>query len=147
MAVSRLGMPYATGTGGSVRREAWWRREFFFHCVCLASLFFSLFFLRFRFSFFLFYIFFFRLTWADGLLTGLAGWDGGEVILIRGPKSFFLFFLEKIYLLNLFFLGPGCRTPLGPHLSLSLNNMNYELCTHAVKETSNYNQVYLLRPQ
>ena len=114
MAVSRLGMPYATGTGGSVRREAWWRREFFFHCVCLASLFFSLFFLRFRFSFFLFYIFFFRLTWADGLLTGLAGWDGGQVILIRGPKSFFLFFLGKKLPTKSFFFGPRVPDPLRP---------------------------------
>ena len=60
--------------------------------LSLTSLFFSFFFLHFRFSLvpfvpfarfsiFLLYIFFFRHTWADGLLTGPAGWDrGGQVL-------------------------------------------------------------------
>ena len=85
-----------------MRRERWHEpvnggMSFFFTVsvspLSLASLFFSfLFFLRFRFSLvpfvpfawfsiFLLYIFFFRLTWADGHLTGPAGWD-------RGAKSF-----------------------------------------------------------
>ena len=87
----------------------------FFFTVSVSPLFSFLFFsFVFGFLFFFFTFFFFRLTCADMLLTGLAGWDGGLVILIRGPKSFFLFFWEKIYLLNLFFFGPRVPDPLRP---------------------------------
>ena len=123
--------------GNRWQSEAWWQREawaaarVFFFIVFVSPLFsFHFFpsflvFLHFRFSlvpfvpfarfsffhfFFSFYNFSFRLTWADGLLTGLPAGIWGPSHFDKGDPSPFFFFFGKILLTNFFFLesgGPG----------------------------------------
>ena len=62
-----------------------------------------------------------------GLMSSALGWpddglgEGGPEQKFQGGPSPYFFFLEKFYLLKIFFLGPGgARAPLALYLGPSL---------------------------